>query len=146
MGVDGVLTQELVPLGFRRRGRSWYRTRCPVYAVVSLQRSSWGSSVYVNVGFSPVEQADRGWIPESKCQVRFRVDAVRAVSAAGLTLLDDAAAGQEERVGREVIAPLVEILQRVVDLESLGQVIRFDLSAKVMIHRDIRARIGLSAS
>ncbi|WP_410792411.1 DUF4304 domain-containing protein [Kribbella sp. C-35] len=144
-----VVSADLARLGFGRRSNSWYRAGKYVYAVVSLQRSSWDSSVYVNVGLSPVEQANRGWLPESKCQVRFRADAIRSVSPAGLALLSEAglsSAGHEdwqERVRRDLIDPLVQILERVVDLESLGQIVRSELSAKVMVHRDIRAALHL---
>lgn len=97
-----------------------------------------------------MEQADRGWLPDSKCQVRFRADAVRSVSPAASALLSEAGLASvnhedwQERVRRDLIDPLAQTLDRVVDLESLGQIVRSDLSAKVMVHREIRARIGLS--
>lgn len=108
-----VVSEVLAPLGLKRRSNSWYRAGKDVYAVVSLQRSSWDSSVYVNVGFSPVEQADRGWLPDSKCQVRFRVDAVRSVSPAASALLSEAGLASvnhedwQERVRRDLIDPPV---------------------------------------
>jgi hypothetical protein len=145
-----VMNDSLVPIGFRRRGSSWHRTAQAAYAVVNLQRSNWDDSVYVNVGFSPAEQATRGWIPETKCQVRFRVDSIRSVSPAGVALLNDAeltSIGDKEwreRIRKDLIAPLVELLERAVDLESLGKIVQSELSAKVMIHREVRARIGLS--
>jgi hypothetical protein len=40
--------------GFRKRGRNWFRTTCSgEYQVINLQKSPWGESFYLNLGWDP---------------------------------------------------------------------------------------------
>jgi hypothetical protein len=86
-----VLGNQLAPLGFRRRTANWYRAGSELYLVVNVQRSSWGDVLYVNVGAAPIGRTTGGWLPESKCLVRFRAEALDGVPAEALVALSDSA-------------------------------------------------------
>jgi len=86
--LTAILTESLAERGFRRRGDSWHRLGPDLYSVVHLQPSRWDSSFYLNLGFAPAGRVVRGWLPESKCLVRFRVEAIKKLSPGDLRLLN----------------------------------------------------------
>jgi hypothetical protein len=89
-----VLDSLLLSESFRRRSHNWYRVADRIYAVVNLQESSFDDACYVNIGFSLADDASNGWIPEQKCQVRFRAEALHAITPADSALLDPATPAQ----------------------------------------------------
>ena len=139
-----VLAKALPERGFRRRGDSWGRLGTALYSVVNLQRSRWDSPFYVNIGFAPADHATRGWLAESKCVVRFRIEAIRAISVEDLRLLDDdalAAMGGpawSAAVSHRVVEPIVAVLDRATDLDGLRHLLRTDVSERVMVEADMR--------
>lgn len=108
--LDGVLAQ----CGFRTTQRGWWREANGLYAVVSLQRSSWGSGRYLNCGFALSAEKPRGWLAESRCGVRFRPGALRALTgddhAAVERDLDTRSPGLVPSAGDQGVRKLARIL------------------------------------
>lgn len=148
-GLANVFDSLLRPEGFRRRSRSWYRICGPVYAVVSLQESSFDDTCYVNIGFSLADRAVNGWLPEQKCQVRFRAEALREISPADTALLDPDSPvqmGEESWLAaatERLAAPVVRTVVGVVDLQILQGLLQFGVSNRVFVHREIRDAMDL---
>lgn len=144
--VISALKPGLKSLGFRYKRNNWYRTTNDLYEVVNLQRS-WGETSYINIGFSPREDAPAGWLAERHCKVRFRVDALSAFTPEALELLDGegssglSTADRRNRLDSLIVAPLLKFLNTVTDFERLRTALLRDVSRRVMIHKDIRYRL-----
>jgi hypothetical protein len=145
-----VFNAVLQPEGFQRRSRSWYRMRGGIYAVVNLQKSSFDETCYVNVGFSPAEHVKEEWQPEQMCQVRFRADALRAISNDDLALLDPSVGGRLDDASwsanarERIVLPVATSVVGVANLDNLRSLIRNDLSGRLFIHKEIRELIDRS--
>ncbi|MFI6700568.1 DUF4304 domain-containing protein [Streptomyces sp. NPDC050509] len=132
------------PLGFRKKSANWYRVSGELYCVVGLQESGWDKSCYVNVGFAPAEKAKAGWLPESQCLVRFRVDSLASISDDGLKLLSgDAAEGGKESEFRvslveRIAAPAALAVDPIETLEDLKSLLQSGVSGQVFVHREIK--------
>jgi hypothetical protein len=138
-------------LGFRRRGLNWYRRGEQLYSMVNLQRSRWDDLVYVNIAFSPTGEVAGEWQAESKCSVRLRVEAIRSVKKEDLLLLSGAEAAElsdnewRAAVIARIVDPVVGILVEAVDISSLKEILQKDVTDRVMIHREMRNLLNLSA-
>lgn len=138
------LSTTLEPLGFRRRGRNWYRNSGDLYAIVNVQKSDLGNVQYVNIGFSPCTQANGGWVTESKCWVRFRVTSLHGVATEAIELLEqaresDAPSIEVEAMLRAGLATGIGALMReVVDIASLRIALEGRVSAGRFVHRNMR--------
>lgn len=140
-----LLTETLSGIGFRRRGLSWHRAGPMLYSIVNLQSSNWGPQFYVNFGFSVAKLAVNGWIPESKCMLRFRIEAIQNIHPQAFRLLNRNPTGSvidEEgwcsAVSGELIAPIAGVLEKTVDLASLNDLLNVKLSENVMVHHKMR--------
>jgi hypothetical protein len=143
-----LLTEGTRPLGFRRRGNNWFRTGATVYSIVNLQRSRWDETLYVNIGFDAAANVPGDWRPERQCGVRFRIDAIDAVTAADLRLLDQE---QQDRLGTEawrtavverLVEPMVRVLVQATDISGLRDVLTTAVSRRVMIRADMRGLVA----
>lgn len=147
-----VLTLALQELGFRRRGDNWRRQGATLYSIVNLQPSRWDSLFYVNVGFSLADRAVRGWLPESKCMVRFRIEAIKKISSQDLRLLSDDALstmGEQEwraAVSDKLVGPIAGILEGATDLVGLKSLLRTNVSERAMVNAEMRGLLESSAS
>lgn len=137
------------PLGFMAQGAAnWHRVRSDLYSIVNLQQSGWAdSSYYINLGFSPAETVSDAWIPESKCMIRFRIEAIKAIDSTALDILDEGAVWMDEIefesiLGRDVLSPLVQFLERIDDSSALGRLLNSDVPGRVFIHKDAGAILG----
>ncbi|MBL1085222.1 DUF4304 domain-containing protein [Streptomyces actinomycinicus] len=142
-----VLNEVFKPLGFRKKSANWYRVSGDLYCVVAVQESRWGESCYVNVGFAPVVNVKAGWLPESKCLVRFRVDALTSISREGLDLLSGQAAevgGEDDlRVGlvEKIATPVAQAVNPIESIQDLKSLLCTSVSDQVFIHREIRGEL-----
>ena len=144
------IDEPLKRLGFRRRGSNWYHLNDDLYSMVNLQRSRWDESFYVNFGFAPIDRLpdENIWLPESKCLVRFRLDALNSVSADDLQLLDEDVAGRMvEAEFREVLSDkiarlIMQIMETASNVEELSEVLASKVSGRVFVHRDMVARLA----
>jgi Domain of unknown function (DUF4304) len=59
--------------GLERKGSVWFRRSDTVVAVVGLQKSQYGRSYYVNVGFWLRELGDNRFPKEERCHIRVRL-------------------------------------------------------------------------
>ena len=141
------LRTELRPLGFRTRRKSFYRTTdAGLYIVLSVQDSAWAPGGYLNVGYADESQTNSGWLPDSKCQVRFRSAAIRSLAAHDVDLaLDPESNLSEERrfdlLVDELIPSIVPLLV-LDDWSDLREAMRSTLDGKrVFVHQGIRSRI-----
>jgi hypothetical protein len=137
-----LLGQELKRLGFRKRGTSYHRTTDGgLYLVVAVQGSAWDDSKYLNFGYADESLAKAGWIPESGCQVRFRLNAVIGVTDQMLTLLE---MDPSDRPGPEVgqLFDLIRPLLVVEDWQDVRGLVGNQISAKrLFVHRDVQALV-----
>ncbi|MER8072594.1 DUF4304 domain-containing protein [Streptomyces sp. NPDC094034] len=137
----------LRPLGFRKKSGSWYRISGDLYGLVGVQKSSWDESYYVNVGFAPAGKVKEGWLPESKCLVRFRVDAITSISRKGLELLsvegEEVARSDELRSSlvEEIVVPVALLVDPIGSLGDLKSLLRSGVSGRVFIHHEIREKM-----
>jgi hypothetical protein len=74
--VKSIVNDEIRSLGFSRHGATWYRDVGEVIHVVGLQKSSWGSSYYVNLAIW-IKAWSWDDVPKpSQCPLQCRVEAV----------------------------------------------------------------------
>ncbi|WP_329373378.1 DUF4304 domain-containing protein [Streptomyces sp. NBC_00669] len=138
------LNEVFKPLGFRKKSANWYRVSGDLYCVVGVQESRWDESFYVNVGFAPAVKVKAGWLPESKCLVRFRADAIASISREDLDLLSGEAAeasGEDGfRVGlvEKIATPLARAVNPIENIQGLKSLLRTSVSDQVFIHHEIR--------
>src|SRR6478609_7626979 len=134
-------------LGFRKKSANWYRVSGDLYCIVGVQESRWDESCYVNVGFTPAVNVKAGWLPESKCLVRFRADAITSISREDLDLLSGEAAkasGEDDlRVGllEKIANPAARAVDPVENMQNLKSLLRTSVSDQVFIHRKIRGEL-----
>ncbi|MEU6647581.1 DUF4304 domain-containing protein [Saccharomonospora sp. NPDC046836] len=134
-------------LGFRKKSANWYRVSGDLYCIVGVQESRWGESCYVNVGFTPAVNVKAGWLPESKCLVRFRADAITSISREDLDLLSGEAAkasGEDDlRVGllEKIANPAARAVDPVENMQDLKSLLRTSVSDQVFMHREIRGEL-----
>ena len=122
----------LRPLGFRRRGLNVYRSATEVYTVVNVQRSAWGSGLYVNFGFSPPVEAPAGWLATSRCLVQFRAESVRDVEVAALRLLDETVgpSGTDVRAWAGIVDPTISLVTAASTVDGLREVLATRVTAQ----------------
>ncbi|MFF4442609.1 DUF4304 domain-containing protein [Streptomyces sp. NPDC001621] len=141
------LNEVFKPLGFRKKSANWYRVSGDLYCVVGVQESRWDESCYVNVGFAPAVNVKAGWLPESKCLVRFRADAITSISREDLDLLSGQAAeasGEDAlRVGlvEKIATPVARAVNPIESIQGLKSLLRTSVSDQVFIHREIRGEL-----
>ncbi|NVI33154.1 DUF4304 domain-containing protein [Streptomyces sp. CAI-17] len=141
------LNEVFKSLGFRKKSANWYRVSGDLYCIVGVQESRWDESCYVNVGFTPAVNVKAGWLPESKCLVRFRADAIASISREDLDLLSGEAAkasGEDDlRVGllEKIANPTARAVDSVENMQDLKSLLRTSVSDQVFMHREIRAEL-----
>ncbi|MFE7500528.1 DUF4304 domain-containing protein [Streptomyces albidoflavus] len=134
-------------LGFRKKSANWYRVSGDLYCIVGVQESRWDESCYVNVGFTPAVNVKAGWLPESKCLVRFRADAITSISREDLDLLSGEAAkasGEDDLwVGllEKIANPAARAVDPVENMQNLKSLLRTSVSDQVFMHREIRGEL-----
>ncbi|WBB93339.1 DUF4304 domain-containing protein [Verrucosispora sp. WMMC514] len=144
-----ILEEELDGMRFRRRGTNWYRLGQEIYSIVNIQSSRWDSLFYVNLGFAPAGDVPGGWLAESKCMLRFRLEAIKRVRPDSLRLLDDSVISERvdqhwrSAVRAGLVLPIVETLKRADSVEGLKGLLETEISDRVMIHRDMRRFLAL---
>ncbi|MFI9487672.1 DUF4304 domain-containing protein [Promicromonospora sp. NPDC052451] len=140
------LGQEMKSLGYRKRGSSYFRISAGgLYAIISVQKSAWDSVEYLNFGYAEGASAESGWIPESRCQVRFRLDAVRGVDARLMALMstEGLSASNSDSLVEELLDAISPFLE-VDDWAGLRAVIDERISdSRLFVHRDVRRFLGL---
>ncbi|MQS07542.1 DUF4304 domain-containing protein [Streptomyces alkaliphilus] len=136
-----VVDESIKPLGFQRRGHSWYRITSDLYSVINVQKSRWSESCYINIGFSPSGQVENLWLPESRCQVRFRLDSLKRITREGLLLLEGGT-DQEVKLRASLVEkignPLAQFVVGVTNLDDLRGALNSDVTGNVFIHGEIR--------
>jgi hypothetical protein len=144
--IEGLLTDQTRGLGFLRRGSNWVRKGPDLYTVVNLQHSRWDDTLYINVGFHAAEDVEGEWLPESKCGVRFRIDALHGVAAGGLQMLSNSYVPPEGTALREALAsgivgPLAELIELASSLEGLKRALETMVSGRVMVSAKMTRRL-----
>ncbi|MEU0522020.1 DUF4304 domain-containing protein [Streptosporangium sp. NPDC006007] len=144
VALANVFNETLRPLNFRRRGDNWYRRGEEIYAIVNIQRSRWDDLCYINIGFSLVDRLYGDWIPEPKCLVRFRVEALNCVSCDTLSLLDEekpirmSEAERHSAIAAGIGVPVARTVGDIVDFAGLKRLLKSDmLDGGVFVHREI---------
>ncbi|MBL1120185.1 DUF4304 domain-containing protein [Streptomyces sp. 110] len=145
-----VIGEAVKPLGFQRRGHSWYRVTSDLYAVINVQKSRWDELCYVNIAFSPASQAEDSWLPESKCQVRFRLNSLKSITPEGLLLLEE---NSKQEIGEgefqsslveKIGTPIAQFMDDVTRLGDLKDALDSGVTEKVFVHREMRSLLSSS--
>ncbi|MDH6434801.1 hypothetical protein M2158_003278 [Streptomyces sp. SAI-144] len=144
----GVISEAVGILGFKRRGGSWYRHSEDLYSIVSIQKSKWDNSCYLNIGFMPDSEIEGPWMPESKCWVRFRFDSLNSVSVDDAQLLaedasrDSSDSELQSLLVDRVATPVARLFGGVVNLTSLKVALESQIAKRVFVHREMRELLG----
>lgn len=138
--VEDLLRSRLKEWGFRKRGQSYFHTtNAGLYVVVAVQNSAWGESKYLNFGYADSSLAVSGWLPENRCQLRFRLNAVTGVTVEMLTLFE-AGGGEISPSVVDGLFALVRPLLAVESWQDVRNLVGDRISAtRIFIHRDVRA-------
>lgn len=67
------ITEVLQPMGFERKGNSWYHTTSEVIQVVNLQKSQYGAQYYVNCALWLRVIEEKTYPREEQCHIRQRL-------------------------------------------------------------------------
>ncbi|WP_079576789.1 DUF4304 domain-containing protein [Krasilnikoviella flava] len=138
------LDATLRALGFTRRGMNWVRRSGDLYSVVNLQKSEWGAGRYVNIGFARASTTEGGWLPESKCEIRFRAGALLGSSGGGNSNVEigHIATGPDSRPAPisqlPVTRALTDLMTAVTEVRDLPAALRDLVSDRVFVRRGMR--------
>jgi hypothetical protein len=149
-GLAKVLDVALSPLGFRRRATNWYRRGDEIYSIVNIQKSRFDDSCYLNIAFCPTELMVDDWTSESRCPIRFRVDALTTISAADAALLDARTAQQMNEyvwqldVADRIGARVAQVMKSIGSLDDLRGFLQSNRPERVFIGRDVKDLLHIS--
>jgi hypothetical protein len=76
ISVKSILNDELVSLGFKRKGVYWYKHGEEVISVVGLQKSHWGRYYYINLAIWVKLLGKMEYPPVHQCHIQCRIDDV----------------------------------------------------------------------
>jgi hypothetical protein len=72
--LETIITEELAPQGFRKKGQNWYYRTDDCVCMFNLDKSRWGGQFFLNLGVM-VSKIDPTETPlEYRCHVRCRID------------------------------------------------------------------------
>ena len=74
--LEAAVTPTLKASGFKKKAKTWWRHSPEVIQVLNLQKSSYGDSLYVNLGVYLRSLGEEQNPPESRCHVRVRLERV----------------------------------------------------------------------
>jgi hypothetical protein len=74
--IHKTLKHVLAPIGFSRKGNSWFRRGTDVVQVVNLQKSQYGQKYYINFAVWLLALGETQFPREEQCHIRFRVDSL----------------------------------------------------------------------
>lgn len=75
--LESIITNQLKPNGFRKRGLNWYKRTDDTICVVNLQKSSYGGQYYINLGvFVTALDTSIDCPPEYECHIRERLTSI----------------------------------------------------------------------
>lgn len=154
-----ILTQaihaELKPHGFQRKSSTWYLSSETVIAVLNLQRSQYGATYFLNLGFWLQQIEHNGFPREHQCHVRDRASSLWPEGThrpeegppriADLLNIDDYPCDDTQRLDqlRLFIADkLIPVLKTGVTLEGLNQLLAEHDGFLIM--RTARNALGLA--
>ncbi|HXQ35760.1 MAG TPA: DUF4304 domain-containing protein [Anaerolineales bacterium] len=68
------ISKELLPLGFKKQGKTWYHDVDECISLLNLQKSEWGAQFYLNLGVFVKQLDPRISTPkEHQCHLRLRL-------------------------------------------------------------------------
>jgi hypothetical protein len=146
--LTGMMGDLAKSLEYRRRGANWYRTTAELYTVVNLQKSSWGGRSYVNFGYCDAREGQVAWVAESRCQVRFRAEAIGSFqrSEGSALLVEDSGLSRDEYASglRDRLYPALESAMKLNSIQELAEFLSTAImGSRVFIHRDIRPALAI---
>ena len=108
--------------GMTKHSGSWYRSTSDLVTVVNLQKSQYGSSYYLNVGWWLQALGTVKFPKENELHVRTRLEALvpdRTAEIAGLLNLERPVADRTDRLRDMLHAELLPILNSTQTVEGL---------------------------
>jgi hypothetical protein len=149
--VQGTVDAVLAPIGFKRRGSVWTRSRDSITQVVGLQKSQHGSQFYVNVGIGFDAAGTTSPIREKDLGIRLRADSIfnpiqREAWVRCLDLEQDMSDADREReltaLIEKSIVPQLETWQAV---EGLRASLKDGDLSDALVSADARAALNSSS-
>ncbi|QDT77312.1 hypothetical protein Mal35_07380 [Gimesia maris] len=130
---------ELKPRGFQRKGSNWYLSGAQVIAMLNLQKSQYGATYFLNLGFW-LQQIEHNDFPRAhQCHISARASSLWPEGTprpeagppriADLLNLDDYPCNDTQRLDqlrRFIADKLVPVLKAGVTLEGLNQLLAED--------------------
>ena len=113
--LSAALSDELRPVGFVKKGATWYLRKQDVIAVLNLQKSNYDSTHFLNLGFWLREIDDVQNPKDEQCHVRTRAEEIWPTETPNIAelLTIDATCDDAERLAairsftREKVLPLL---------------------------------------
>jgi hypothetical protein len=135
----------LEPVGFVKKGQTWYFTGQDAIAVVNLQKWDFGERYFLNVGISLKTLGGPEWPDEKQCQIQSRATALFRGAHELLTRacsLEEATAEDLGALGhflREELAPFCIACAELGRLRVLFKESRFERALVMKNAREILA-------
>ncbi len=76
LAIEAVMLSKMKTLGFRKKGRSWWRDGCETTQVVNLQKSPYADKLYVNLGVYIARLGPEVNPPVNHCHIQMRFERV----------------------------------------------------------------------
>lgn len=124
--LEKLITDELAPHGFRKKGRNWYYRTDDCVCMFNLDKSRWGGQFFLNLGVM-VSKIDPTETPlEHHCHVRCRLGELLEDSSAlekALNLEDHLIPADEKiQIIQESIRKAVPILKALATLDAIKKI------------------------
>lgn len=76
MQLETCIAPKLKILGFRKKGRTWWRSTVETIGVINIQKSPYGTRIYINLGVYVKQLGQEERPSENHCHVRARLEQV----------------------------------------------------------------------
>jgi hypothetical protein len=113
--------------GMTKHSGSWYRNGPDVITVLNLQKSQYGPSYYINVGFWITALGEELYPMEHRCHVRLRLEMLlpdKATELAGLLSLEPVVPGRTQQLNAILGDEVESFLQQASSVEGLRKLRR----------------------
>ena len=74
--LEVAIAPSLKSAGFKKKARTWWRSRAAVIQVINIQKSAYGERLYINLGIYVKQFGTEQTPPENRCHVQARLERV----------------------------------------------------------------------
>jgi len=117
--IEAVLAQELKPLGFRKKSRTWWRESQDTIQILNLQKSAYADQLYVNLRIYIKCLGTEAQAPLNYWHVDARLERIAPVSSWNDIVALTASAAPDDRVVRAIVDEGIAWLDRLSTLDGI---------------------------